>query len=76
MSEKQTWYCARCGSHDIRHDATAQWDRETETWTVLDVLDATWCHPCQLAHPGSDAGEPVYGFPAGEQADQAEQEAA
>lgn len=61
MSEV-TWFCAECGSLDIRHDAIVQWKPDDETWEVLDVLDGTWCEACMDRNP-SDEGAPTYGIP-------------
>jgi len=59
---KDTWYCAQCGSRDIRHDGILQWDREAEDWTVLSSLDDSWCEPC--SGKGQDErGEPTWGQP-------------
>lgn len=62
MSQKETWFCVRCGSLDIRHDATVQWDPEAHDWVVLDVQDHTWCEDCACSG-GLDRedGEPKHG---------------
>lgn len=45
-TKKPTWFCQNCGGHDVRHDATVQWNPETEDWDVLAVHDNAWCEPC------------------------------
>lgn len=56
---RQTWFCAQCGSTDIRHDAIVQWDAENESWTVLETLEDSWCENCQENH--QHPGEPAFG---------------
>lgn len=59
---KQTWYCAQCGSRDIRHDGILQWDMDAEDWVVLSSLDDCWCESC--ANRANEAkGEPTWGVP-------------
>ena len=59
---KETWFCAECGSRDIRHDGILQWDGEAEDWVVLTSLDDSWCEPC--AGKGIEQkGEPTWGVP-------------
>ena len=62
--KQETWYCAHCGSLDIRHDAIAQWNAEREDWDVIAVLDGAWCETCMDADPNKeDEGAPSYGVP-------------
>lgn len=56
---KETWYCNECGSLDIRHDAVAWFNPETEVYEILGVLDESWCEDC-----GEQNGSPVFGTPA------------
>ena len=61
---KETWYCAKCGSLDIRHDGILQWDTEGQDWKVLDVLNDTWCQACAgRAATFDDKGDPTFGQP-------------
>lgn len=58
---KETWYCADCGSRDIRHDGILQWDSEANDWVVLSSLDDSWCEQC--SGKGLDEkGEPTWGI--------------
>lgn len=75
MFAKETWFCAACGSEDIRHDAVAKWDADNDAWVVLEALDGTWCHPCQLRNPLS-SGEPSFGVPLHADADAEEAQVA
>lgn len=61
MKERETWFCATCGSRDIRHDAIVQYDPESGEFDVLSVLDGTWCEPCEEHRPGQ--GEPTFATP-------------
>lgn len=61
---KETWYCADCGSLDIRHDAIVSWDPEQQDWKVEATLDDTWCENCMGKDPMRESrGEPVWGIP-------------
>ncbi|WP_062353842.1 hypothetical protein [Pseudoxanthomonas mexicana] len=61
MKERETWFCATCGSRDIRHDAIVQYDPESGEFDVLSVLDGTWCEACEEHRPGQ--GEPTFAIP-------------
>jgi hypothetical protein len=64
MSNKETWYCAACGSLDIRHDAVAAFNPHTQEFEVVAVLDDTWCEDCLAADDsGNNTGEPAFGIP-------------
>lgn len=54
------YFCRRCGSRDVRHDAIVQWDPSTEDWNVLDVLDEAWCEDCQ--QEDNSNGDPYFGL--------------
>lgn len=58
---KETWFCARCGSRDIRHDGIVQYDPESGEFDVLSVLDGQWCEGCEEHRPGQ--GNPTFGEP-------------
>lgn len=61
MKERETWFCATCGSRDIRHDAVVQYDPKSGEFDVLSVLDGTWCEACEEQRPGQ--GEPIFAIP-------------
>ena len=61
MKERETWFCATCGSRDIRHDAIVQYDPESGEFEVLSVLDGTWCEACEEHRLGQ--GEPTFAIP-------------
>lgn len=66
---EETWFCADCGSLDIRHDAIVKWDPQAQDWKVEGVLDNTWCEDCAEADGRFDGtGEPVFGVPGDEDA--------
>lgn len=43
--------CAECGGDDVRRDATAAWNVETQEWELCGVMDQGYCEnegaPCQ-----------------------------
>lgn len=68
MTVKETWFCADCGSLDIRHDAIAVFNPDTEEYEVIAVLDETWCESCMEAHSDFEAkGDPMFGIHGEEQ---------
>ena len=38
--------CARCGSEDVRRDAWAAWDVETQTYVLAEWFDYAYCIQC------------------------------
>jgi len=38
--------CSNCGSADVSRDAWAQWDVESQRWTLRHVFDHAYCHTC------------------------------
>lgn len=60
--QKETFYCAECGSTDIHHDAIAKYNSEIEDYEIISVLDGYWCEACSTKTPG-ETGEPVFGVP-------------
>lgn len=38
--------CSDCGSEDVRRDAFAEWDVETQKWTLGPVFDQGFCDNC------------------------------
>lgn len=59
----EDWYCAECGSQLIRHDAEVRWDRVSQCYEVLAVMDDPTCAACCLASCGADTGRPVFAIP-------------
>jgi len=39
--------CGTCGSEEVRVDAWAEWDPETQRWEVAQTFDAAFCDRCQ-----------------------------
>lgn len=66
-TNKATWFCAECGSLDIRHEAEVVWDPEKEDWEVVGVLDGAHCEACMCADKYlENQGMPVWGIPSDE----------
>lgn len=43
----QRLVCASCGGEDVTIDATASWDTEAKTWTLLSTDETnSWCEDC------------------------------
>jgi hypothetical protein len=38
--------CATCGSENVRRDAWAAWDVESQSWQLASVFDAAFCENC------------------------------
>ncbi len=38
--------CSRCGSDDVRRDAYAAWNVETQGWELSAVFDQGYCEAC------------------------------
>lgn len=38
--------CSRCGSDDVRRDADAAWNVETQAWEIVTVYDNATCEYC------------------------------
>lgn len=41
-----TIHCATCGSDDVRRDASAAWNVETQEWEIVTVFDTADCETC------------------------------
>jgi hypothetical protein len=39
--------CGTCGSEDVRCNADAAWNVETQTWELVAVFDYTTCEVCE-----------------------------
>lgn len=39
--------CGQCGSLNVRRDAWAMWNVETQKWELTDVLDQGYCDDCE-----------------------------
>lgn len=39
--------CNKCGSNDVRKDAWAAWNEETQEWELANVFDAEFCNSCE-----------------------------
>lgn len=39
--------CIKCGSDDVRADAFAAWDVESQQWEIVETYDkGAWCECC------------------------------
>lgn len=38
--------CKHCGSKDVRRDADAAWNEETQQWELVTVYDNATCEKC------------------------------
>lgn len=41
--------CGDCGSDDVRRDAFAEWDEDTQAWVLGQVFDEGFCARCDEA---------------------------
>ena len=39
--------CSHCESDDVRRDAFASWDLESQTWVLAEVYDDGHCNKCE-----------------------------
>jgi ribosomal protein L37AE/L43A len=39
--------CAKCGSDDVRRDATAAWSVTEQQWELCGVQDQGYCEACE-----------------------------
>lgn len=69
MSSKETWFCAQCGSLDIRHDAVVRYNPETQDYELLSVLDNDWCEDC-MGRGLYVTGDPMFGITGEENCDE------
>ena len=46
MSQRIDIICAHCRSRDVRRDATAAWNRDTQQWELSGVQDQGYCDDC------------------------------
>lgn len=65
---KETWFCRKCGSTDIRHDAIVEYNPEKGDYEIVCVLDDTWCESC-LTQDWNDNGDPAFGIPSEDEED-------
>ncbi|HEX9472485.1 MAG TPA: hypothetical protein VF957_23415 [Bradyrhizobium sp.] len=47
VARLRTIVCSNCGSDDVRRDATASWNIETQAWELSAVQDQGYCQHCQ-----------------------------
>jgi hypothetical protein len=40
------YVCSICGSRNVRRDAWATWDVETQSWELATVFEAGFCDDC------------------------------
>lgn len=40
------YVCSHCGSENVRRDAWATWDVESQSWELATVFDAGFCDDC------------------------------
>lgn len=40
------YVCSECGSENVRRDAWAAWDVETQSWELAAVFQAGFCDDC------------------------------
>lgn len=63
---KITICCGRCRSSDVRRDAYAEWNAETQDWVLCDVYDHGFCNACEgdaiLVERHFDTGLPVLDY--------------
>ena len=43
---KYKYQCSNCGSENVRRDAWAAWDADSQTWELAVVFDAGYCDDC------------------------------
>lgn len=46
MSDAIRPYCAKCGSHSIAADCSAEWDEELNEWSLTTIYDNKQCLVC------------------------------
>jgi hypothetical protein len=47
MSKKVKMVCAQCGSDEVRADAYAAWDVESQSWELAQTFDkGAYCDKC------------------------------
>lgn len=39
--------CSRCGSDNVKKDAWAEWNAETQQWELSNTYDETYCEECE-----------------------------
>ncbi|MNR57174.1 hypothetical protein D3C85_1778990 [compost metagenome] len=45
--KKVNFVCARCGSSNVIKDAWAEWDIDSQRWTLHSTYDSCYCQDCQ-----------------------------
>ncbi len=38
--------CSRCHSTEVRHDAWAEWDEDSQEWVLSELFDYAYCLDC------------------------------
>lgn len=46
---KRLMKCANCLGTDVRKDAWASWNSETDEWELSAVFDENWCEECEMS---------------------------
>lgn len=46
MTQRIRKVCARCGSHNVTHDALVRWDEDAQQWEMSSLLDSGDCDDC------------------------------
>lgn len=44
---KRIMECRRCGGQNVRRDAWAEWDMDTQEWVLSNVFDEAACDDCE-----------------------------
>lgn len=47
MKKRVTQNCTECGSTDVRIDAWASWNEETQEWELAETYDNPYCMECE-----------------------------
>lgn len=47
MTTKTTRVCKYCGSYDVRRDAWAAWDYDSQQWVLEETFDNEYCKDCE-----------------------------
>jgi hypothetical protein len=42
----KTFVCATCGSENVRRDAWAEWDTDSQQWELASIYDHAFCFAC------------------------------
>lgn len=47
FAQKEKPICATCKTDDVRRDAFASWDVETQSWELSETYDYSHCNNCE-----------------------------